>query len=77
MNSAAIAGFENGQGLAVGSVGVARAGDLPDGIAYEMIERAAIMGPEIMDLRAATELARELLKCGLKIVFAKENAWHL
>ncbi len=58
LTSAAIAGIENGYGLAVGAVGVARRGDLPPDVAGTMIELAAELGPRIMSLRSTTEVPR-------------------
>lgn len=56
--SAAVVGLENGNGMAMGAFGVASLAELDTDIAMRMIERAATLGPQIMDLRSSTQVPR-------------------
>ncbi|MBC7644702.1 MAG: hypothetical protein H7123_06220 [Thermoleophilia bacterium] len=54
MSSAAIVGLENGNGQPIGSIGVASRDELDMDIARMLLERAPILGPQIMQLRSTT-----------------------
>ena len=58
LKSAAVIGIENGQGLAVGSIGIASRGELEIDIAQQLLERSAVLGPQVMELRSATMVPR-------------------
>jgi hypothetical protein len=54
LQSAAVVGLENGNGVAIGSIGIASHGDLDTAIAQHLLEQAPVLGPRIMQLRSAT-----------------------
>jgi hypothetical protein len=59
MTSAAVVGLENGSGVAVGSVGLASREHLDIDIAHSLLERAPILGAQVMQLRGSTPVPRQ------------------
>lgn len=58
IRSAAVVGFENGSGIAVGAIGIGSRDELDIDIAQRLLERVPVLGPQLMHLRAATDVPR-------------------
>lgn len=56
MRTAALVGLENGNGIAIGALGVASASDLDIDVAHHLLARAPELGPEIMTLLSSTDV---------------------
>lgn len=54
MRTAALVGLENGNGIAIGALGIASAGDLDVDISHHLLERAPLLGPDIMHRMSST-----------------------
>ncbi|MCW2925458.1 MAG: hypothetical protein JWM98_2862 [Thermoleophilia bacterium] len=54
MHTAGLVGLENGNGIAIGALGVASAGDLSLDVAHELLARAPQLGPELMARLSST-----------------------
>jgi hypothetical protein len=52
MQAAAVIGIENGSGVAVGAIAVASTRQLDMDIAQRLLERAPVLGPQVMSLRS-------------------------
>lgn len=52
MQAAAVIGIENGSGVAVGAVALASTTQLDMDIARQLLERAPVLGPQVMSLRS-------------------------
>lgn len=54
MHTAALVGLENGHGIAIGALGIASSRDLPVDISHQLLARAPMLGPELMQRLSAT-----------------------
>lgn len=54
MRTAGLVGLENGNGIAIGALGVATAGELDLDIAHRLLARSPGLGPELMSLLSST-----------------------
>lgn len=56
MRTAALVGLENGNGIAIGAVGIASAGDLHIDVAHHLLAAAPDLGPEVMGRLSTTSV---------------------
>jgi hypothetical protein len=56
MRSAALVGLENGHGLAIGALGLARVGDFDADISHELLAISPELGPEVMTRMSSTSV---------------------
>jgi len=56
MRNAALVGLENGNGIAIGALGVASAGELDVDVAHHLLARAPVIGPDIMTRLSSTQV---------------------
>lgn len=52
MRTAAVVGIENGHGVTIGSIGLASRGELSLDVPRELLERASLLGPQVMALKS-------------------------
>lgn len=54
MRSAAVVGIENGNGIAIGAVGIAARHELDIDVAQRLLDRAPVIGPQLMEFKSRT-----------------------